>query len=156
MREILFKAKRLDNGEWVEGFYVRLEGYKNKISHRIYMKYVYTNCNGFYPDWYEVDPETVCQYTGLKDKNGKKIWENDIVKSDNGFEKAICVVRYGQYSPLVFINLMEEKYHVEIKQLAHGLFYKSVEGNDIVVFDSPYVEVIGNIFDNPELLEVTE
>ena len=71
-REILFKAKRKDNGEWVEG----LPGYdiNGKITEIEVYKKVF-DCR-----IYEIDPSTLCQYTGLTDKNGNNIWENDIVK----------------------------------------------------------------------------
>ena len=81
MREILFKAKRKDNGEWVEG----LPGYdiNGKITEIEVYKKVF-DCR-----IYEIDPNTLCQFTGLTDKNGRKIWENDIIKTsqygvDNG------------------------------------------------------------------------
>ena len=67
MLEILFKAKRLDNGEWVEGYLYRLGETLNPF---IMCK----NRNG---ESFEVDPSTVCQYTGLTDRNGKKVFEGD-------------------------------------------------------------------------------
>ena len=89
MREILFKAKRIDNGEWVEGYYLRdqyrLMGkdiiFYRKDSDRFT---VYTDI---------IDPETLCQFTGLCDKNGKKIWENDIIQ----YGAFAAVVKFGEY-----------------------------------------------------------
>ena len=127
MREILFRAKRIDNGEWVEGNYVKAElihedGYEHYI--------IETMRRG---KTYEIDPETLCQYTGLKDKNGNRIWENDIVRIENSMDEGIGNVEfYG------------------------GMWYVDGEPNnnlyDIVEYDDGEVEVIGNIFDNPELL----
>jgi uncharacterized phage protein (TIGR01671 family) len=69
-REILFRAKKIDNGEWVEGnLFIDEKGEK----HEILIGYV-----NYRVAW-EVDKDTICQYTGLTDKNGNKIWENDVV-----------------------------------------------------------------------------
>ena len=89
MREILFKAKRIDNGEWVEGYYLRDQyhiGGKDIIFYRKDSDRftVYTDI---------IDIETICQFTGLCDKNGKKIWENDIIQ----YCAFAAVVKFGEY-----------------------------------------------------------
>lgn len=77
MREILFKAKRLDNGEWVDGFSCCI-GPVGQEKHYIIPMYA----SAFYG--IEVDPSTVCEYTSLTDKNGKKVFVGDIVKCSRG------------------------------------------------------------------------
>ena len=88
MREILFKAKRIDNGEWVEG-YVFDDGFVDSkrmfVGGLVIMDYKGTADDRWKVGtaFYEVDPNTICQYTGLTDKNGNKIWENDVVKFED-------------------------------------------------------------------------
>lgn len=127
MREILFKAKRKDNGEWVEGLI-----WKKKFNtSKIFISYFPDNDD--YEDVVVVDSDTICQYTGLTDKNGNKIWENDILKSGLvvTWEKefaSFCLSRKGW--------------------AFRHFFGEAVNGCDC--------EVIGNIFDNPELLKAGE
>lgn len=133
MREILFKAKRLDNGEWVEGYYV----YCRK---RHYILPVLNKAIGFderEDEWVEVDPDTICQYTGLTDKNGQKIWENDILRRDGYWDMRI------EFENGAFMVRNADKI-----QYINRVTYTSIS-----TFDIKEYEVIGNIFDNPELLE---
>lgn len=126
----LFKAKRLDNGEWVEGYLsYPFCTKKGNESYYFYAK----DSLGFFCRCV-VDASTICQCTGLKDKNGNLIWENDIVKINNS--KANTVVAFRDFE--IICTIPNEKYY------KHRLEY-----------DTEY-EVIGNIFDNPELLESEE
>lgn len=124
----LFRGKRIDNGEWVEGYLsYPFCTKKGNESYYFYAK----DSLGFFCRCV-VDASTICQCTGLKDKNGNLIWENDIVKINNS--KANTVVAFRDFE--IICTIPNEKYY------KHRLEY-----------DTEY-EVIGNIFDNPELLEV--
>lgn len=134
-REILFKAKRKDNGEWVEGYYV----YCRK---RHYILPVLNKAIGFderEDEWVEVDPDTICQYTGLTDKNGEKIWENDICDRKEKYPE-IVTYNKGDWQLDYSYALGKEKHFC-----ACNLGFYACERE--------CVEVIGNVFDNPELLE---
>lgn len=132
-REILFKAKRIDNGKWVEGFYQRRFDVFEKAEHLIFW-----SKNHYTWEYAKVDPATLCQYTGLTDKNGKKIWENDIVSK-------------------IDTNALGWHRERECKVFFAKTGYWAIETEFgdvywIGEFDSEQIEVIGNIFDDPEFL----
>ena len=137
MREILFKAKRKENGEWVDGYY---RADTDLDIHFICGWNYYLSENGLErePFEYEIDPDTLCQYTGLTDKNGKKIWENDICEM--------------VYNGLVYVYVVVwDKTELDFK----GTNGKENYGRNFEYLGCcEEIEVIGNIFDNPELLEV--
>lgn len=131
MREILFRAKRVDNGKWIEGF----------ILNEKHSKIGYYN-NGYDFSIVEVIPETVGQFT-LTDKNGKKIFEGDILK-----------VHYEDYSSKKeFIGYV--KYIVGAYGISYGQDRHFLEFAAMTSYIRGY-EVIGNIYDNSELLKENE
>lgn len=142
-REILFKAKRKDNGEWVEGNLIANERNENQK----YIGYIFDERNGVIEDFdlVEVIPETLCQYTGLTDKNDKKIWENDIVKNKKrteGFDlyKVVWRKDFADFGVEPIKPQFEAKYPMGLS-------------DELTIYGRDY-EVIGNVFDNPEMLEV--
>ena len=142
MSEILFRGKTpsddeyFDCGEWVEGYYTCFNGKE----HRIYNGYAETDCVDYYPDWYNVRPETVGQYTGRTDRNDKPIFEGDIVTGLFLFGLSVNAV-------------------VTFKDGAYGLEWYRGDIKTFNAFTSicnVEFEVIGNIHDNPELLKGEE
>ncbi len=140
MREILFKAKRIDNGEWVEGCYTEYNGKTFiGIDISIYSDIFEVFCIPVIK-WFEVDPETICQFTGLCDKNGKRIWENDIFQcTDETMVTQKDLIEYNEtHASFVRLRNMDEL------------------GSQYLWIDEAicnHGEVIGNIFDQPELLQ---
>ena len=136
-REILFRGKRTDDNQWIFGSYVQQYG-----THKIYLPDGTDSEYG--SDNYTVIPYTVGQYIGLTDKNGKKIFEGDIVDVDgeNG------VVKYGDFIPKFYA---QEVFH---SSPIKGFYVETVNGEQLVIPSKVRTNVIGNIHDNPELLEV--
>lgn len=139
MKEILFRGKRVDNGKEVIGFYFNVPEHHNPdLSGK---SIIISINNGLY---FEVVPETVGQYTGLRDKKGKRIFEGDICKT--------CFESYTRNW---------EEVGVVVTEFCGAYGIKSADGKHFRAFINETVyarscEVIGNIYDNPELLESKE
>ena len=120
-REILFRGKRVDNGEWIEGGFVpSLDGKRFYIGNMF--------------ECVEIIPETRSEFTGLTDKNGKKIFEGDIVKTSHGGSTYYAKIEWDDGSFWVTNHdIQMPSYISEVSKT--------------------YLEVIGNIHDNPELLK---
>ena len=131
----LFKTKRTDNGEWVEGYLFRLSE-----NHPPFIM-----LSDRYGESHEVDPSTICQCTGIKDKNGKLIWENDIVDGHikRGAAFYRCKILWNECKARFDVKAMECNFPMTLDEYA----------DDISICGLDY-EVVGNIFDNPELLGV--
>jgi uncharacterized phage protein (TIGR01671 family) len=140
MREIIFRGKRKDNGEWVEGYYARKGVDKDTFKHFICVMTFNVNGNTYSSMFYltdiEVIPETVGQYTGLTDKNGTKIFEGDILSAhlDDGYPENE--------------TMLEVVWHNNGWYGKNGKFFDDFDNG----FEK-YFEVIGNIYDNSELLK---
>ena len=154
MREIMFRGKRLDNGKWVEGHLIRCENERTRICESKTDIFCYEkDCSIIQTVAHETETLTVGQYTGLKDKNGKRIFEGDIIKSDNGEQSSISVVKFGEYYPKMFYLMMDIYFPIAQHINANGFFAESTKHEDMILFKSPFFEIIGNVHDNPELLE---
>ena len=140
MREILFKAKRIDNGKWIEGSLIDLDiesGYcyivpPYKKASILPINFLITYRMKL------VVPETLCQFTGLCDKNGNKIWENDILMAHlDEFYQEDATYETVEWGVAGFVTYEAG----------------STDREYLDEFDLEYFEVVGNVFDNPELLQ---
>ena len=137
MREILFRGKRTDNGEWVEGYLLRYKATEET--------FILPSCQGVLPDSkisgkyhiyaFEVIPDTVCEYIGLDDRNGERIFEGDIIKG-------AWKTRLKVYFDDVCLQFRVRKIESAVSRSID--YYCGRDG----------YEIIGNIHDNPELMEV--
>ena len=126
MREILFKGKQVDNGKWVRGYLCKYHEFGENIKMGMQEKYyIIAFASENVMNRYEVQPETICQFTGMIDKNDKKIWENDILRYEWDGKTRVDVIKYD---PPIFTYSSAMRWNL---------------GQD---------EVLGNIFDNSELL----
>lgn len=153
MREILFKAKTISTGEWVEGYYFKARRHWHEYG--IHEDWIVVNAiqNGGYCNVCgkcAIDVNTLCQYTGLTDKNGNKIWENDVLS----IGKCIDVVS-GEY----MYPSIPYPANVKVKwDLCAWMWETITKDKYYIGFPDAWchyeAEVIGNVFDNPEFVEV--
>ena len=158
MREILFRGKRADNGEWIEGYYAKQSNHACFAHELKYQHFIFKdvcldfNLGGLQE--FEIIPETVGQYTGLTDKNGVRIFEGDILR---GFEYPFCSNINGEFNYFAEIVWFDDSSAFGIytfknpKSNVRGIS----EGNTdyLEYFNADKWEVIGNIHDNSEILK---
>ena len=135
MREILFKGKRIENGEWIEGHYTECRGetfigIDTSSMFEIFCPPVIR--------WFKVSSETLCQFTGMTDKNGVRIWKNDIVEAWSQGSRAIGTVKQRVDGLWIMSPAWQNHEFWELKPNSNG---------------ETTVEVLANAFDNPELLQ---
>lgn len=146
MREILFRGKRTDNGEWIEGAFCPKDcdsPFAPMVDRPSIIK-LDDPCSGY---WFEVDAESVGQYTGLKDKNGKRIFEGDILR--------VVSCEYNYTTSVGAKYGYENGFYVD-GDFGDGDYTVLDWAVDYWQDDGAEIEIIGNIHDNPELLGGTD
>lgn len=143
----LCKAKRTDNGEWIIGGLVRY-GFTGREKYYIVPNYA--------SDLYalEIDPSTICWCTGLRDKTGELIWENDIVSFEDTGEEGYEYKEEFDFVNKAKVEFAEGRWSLtDFASDNSGVMAEMYDHAEFMEFWQ-YCEVIGNVFDNPELLEV--
>ena len=150
MREVLFKAKRKNWKElpkeqwWVKGYLWNGNDHSYIIPYNFGIGYD-SDTNSLRATAYEIDKDTICQYTGLTDKNGNKIWENDIVRTT----RKLGYMREKGEKLKVYFNKFLCHFALSFGHGEDEAFdYMTLSGKK-----ANFMEVVGNIFDNPELLQ---
>lgn len=160
-REILFRAKKIYNGEWVEGGILQTENWASIFVCKDYQGSLNEAPYGDVEE-YDVVPETVGQYTGLTDKNGTKIFEGDILKCHDNPKDLVKAV-FGEF------GVVDTDTECPVDTVI-GWHYEVIPTDELSTVEPfslsmpltksyieyCHMEVIGNIHDNPELLEVSE
>ena len=161
MREILFRGKRLDNGEWAEGYYFERKDTKGSVIESVIVvdayeqitsgqRYVRSNINR---ECFQVDYKTVGQFIGLTDMNGKRVFDGDIIKFhkyryEPDWTGTVCY----EHCTYMATGRMPLSYEKGINEEPLYCPFEVV----ISGIDKSTIKIIGNIHDNPELLEVTD
>jgi uncharacterized phage protein (TIGR01671 family) len=148
MREIIFRGKRVDNSDWVEGAYYKQDYfYGDEVEKHIIITSSDALTNDFDLDFYEVIPETIGQFTGMTDKNGKRIFEGDIICANtvDTNTSRIATVGFGNF---IDANNDDEYlgFYIEFDSIKTTITQLNLE-----ILKNRF-EVIGNIHDNGELL----
>ena len=162
MREILFRGKRIDNGEWVCG-YLHIKYFQELPHDRFVIEYEPKHNSEMWQPKYmvaEIDPDTVGQFAGLTDKNGEKIFEGDILrivsKDYVGFNEVGKVEFKDGCFGASYFPAWERKYSFgdwHFHRIGQVTKWQDMGASGEMKYT---YEVVGNIHDNPELLEVTE
>jgi uncharacterized phage protein (TIGR01671 family) len=157
-QKILHRGKRIDNNQWVEGFYWVDTPYRCFIDEEKDKHFIRKQWN---MDWnlttqedYRINSETLCVYINLDDQNKKKIFTGDICRLSHDWffhESELVVIEYHQYG----IPSIVQRYVVNHPK--HGNYnFDYIKDNELSGYENSFYEIVGNIFDNPELLIINE